>query len=68
MPITHCSRRRIKPAAERCLLAVNRVIFTMGRSLPVFPKKQTFSGCVGMSQRCHKWTSHSQFGMKEAAG
>jgi hypothetical protein len=31
---------------------VNRVSLTVRPSLPAFPDKQTFSGSVGMSQRC----------------
>jgi hypothetical protein len=33
-------------------LRVNRVILTAGRSLPVYPYKQTSLPCVGMSQMC----------------
>jgi hypothetical protein len=36
---------------------VNRVVLTVGRSLPVFLDKQTFSESVGMSQRCQNRTS-----------
>jgi hypothetical protein len=32
--------------------AVKRVVLTTRRSLPIYPDKQTFSGSVGMSQRC----------------
>jgi hypothetical protein len=38
--------------AGRCRSWVNRVTLTARRSLPVFPDKQTFSGSVGMSQKC----------------
>jgi hypothetical protein len=31
---------------------VNRVTLTARRSLPVFPDERTFSGSVGMSERC----------------
>ena len=36
----------------KCLLGVKSVVLTVGRSLPVFPDKQTFLESVGMSQRC----------------
>ena len=36
---------------------VNSTVLTVGRSLPVYPNEQTFSGSVGMSQRCHIRTS-----------
>jgi hypothetical protein len=32
------------------------VVLTVRRSLPVYPDKQTFSACVGMSQTCQKQT------------
>jgi hypothetical protein len=32
------------------------VVLTVRRSLPVYPDKQTFSACVGMSQTCQKKT------------
>jgi hypothetical protein len=35
-----------------CHLSVKSDVLTVGRSLPVYPDKQTFSGSVGMSQRC----------------
>jgi len=41
------------PIKSRCLIRVNLVVLTVGRSLPVYPDKQTFSACVGMSQTCH---------------
>ena len=36
---------------------VNRVSLTIGRSLPVYPDKRTFSAPVGMSQRCQSTKS-----------
>src|ERR1700694_3281603 len=37
-----------------------RVVLTVGRQLPVFPHKQTFSGSVGMSQTCQQATSRAK--------
>ena len=38
----------VTSATSRCV-----VIFGVCRPLPVYPDEQTFSGSVGMSQRCH---------------
>src|SRR6202040_810166 len=35
-------------------------LLTVGRPLPVYPYQQTFSGSVGMSQRCHNPTNAPQ--------
>jgi hypothetical protein len=44
---------------------VNRVVLTVGGSLPVFPDKRTFSEFVGMSQRCqHRTSSLDRTGAK----
>ncbi len=49
---------------------VKSVVFTVVRSLPVFPHKRTFSGAVGMSHRCqtrksplHSIRGHSDPGL-----
>ena len=42
----------VTSATSRCV-----VIFGVCRPLPVYPDEQTFSGSVGMSQRCHVWTA-----------
>ena len=49
--------KRGTKAPRQCLSWVNRVAFTVRRSLPVYPEKQTFSESVGMSQRCQRRTS-----------
>ena len=38
--------------ALECLLGVKSDVLTVWLSLPVFPRKRTFSRFVGMSQRC----------------
>jgi hypothetical protein len=52
-----CADARLWP----CPKWVNRVILTAGRSLPVFPDKQTFSVSVGMSQTGQKATEELSF-------
>ena len=37
---------------DQCLRWVNLVILTVGRPLPVYPYKQTFSEPVGTWQKC----------------
>jgi hypothetical protein len=37
---------------SECLSWVKSVVLTLGRPLPVYPDKQTFSQAVGMSQTC----------------
>ena len=37
--------------------STNRIILVVDRLLPVFRRKRTSSGPVGMSQRCHKRSS-----------
>jgi hypothetical protein len=57
--IWHCaeiSQRGDFAAMGRCPFGVKRVGFAMSESLPLFPDKQTFSGSVGMSQRCQMLT------------
>ena len=44
-------------AAAKCPSWVNRAILTMRRPLPIFPRKRTSSGPLGMSQKCQKATS-----------
>src|SRR6266404_1307016 len=48
------------PLRRRSRLGVNRVIFAIDRSLPVFPTKQTCQAPVGTSQRCHNQTHAPQ--------
>jgi hypothetical protein len=38
---------------DQCLKWVKSAVLTVGRSLPIFLDQRTFSGEVGMSQRCH---------------
>jgi hypothetical protein len=45
-------RNGVQPTSSGCPLRVNRAVLTVGRSLPVFPQKQTFSVSGGMSQTC----------------
>jgi hypothetical protein len=51
--IAHCTSSQI-----RGLLWVVRVILAARRSFPVYPYKQTFSVCVGMSEKC-QWQAPS---------
>src|SRR5258708_3525869 len=39
---------------------VKSVVFAVVRSLPVFPRKRTFSGAAGMSHRCQQETHRSK--------
>ena len=55
MPPTSLRRNQ-----ARCLRWVNRVTLTARRSLPIFPRKWTSSGPVGMSQTCHNRTHAPQ--------
>jgi hypothetical protein len=38
---------------------VKSAVLTVGQSLPIYPDKQTFSESDGMSQMCHKQSSHN---------
>jgi len=46
-------------------IRVKLVVLTVGRPLPVYPDKQTFSESVGMSQRCQvqTWPTSSVLAM-----
>ena len=46
----------MKQFADEVRCGSNRVILAVGRLLPVFPRKRTSSGPVGMSQNCQKAT------------
>jgi hypothetical protein len=46
-----------------CFGSVGRAALTVGRSLPIYPDKQAFSGYDGMSQRYHKRKSSTAWVM-----
>src|SRR5260370_41976893 len=47
----------VKAALEWVHQGATLAVLTVGRSLPVYPDERTFSGEVGMSQRCQQETS-----------
>jgi hypothetical protein len=52
-------QRRLSSLLGSGQLRVNLVVLTVGRPLPVFPNKGTFSASVGVSQRCQAATLDS---------
>jgi hypothetical protein len=52
----------LPPEGSACPLGGQKRHFELRPSLPVCPDKQTFSGAVGMSQRCHEQTWSSELG------
>src|SRR6476646_7773010 len=57
--LTGLGRDRTHPSLGRLPLWVNRLIFAVGRRLPVFPRNRTSSRPVGISQKCHERKSQA---------